>query len=145
MHASQSIADGLEKLLSVEGLLEHTAVTWPIERRAMQPVGATGDQNHWQPRPPGLNRSGEFKPVHDGHADVRDEALNLLNPAALQQRRCRRKQARVIARGFQQNSERFENPLIIVNHRNDGAATVVRRGHARILSDRRAAFCNRKM
>jgi hypothetical protein len=145
MQASQSIADGLEQFLPVERLLEHTAVTWPIERRAMQQVGATGDQDHWQPGPPGLNGSGEFETVHDGHADVRDQALNLLNPATLQQRRCRRKQARVIARGFQQNSERFENPLIIVNHRNDGAATVVRRGHARILSDRRAAFCNRKM
>ena len=145
MQASQSIADGLEKFLPVERLLKHTAVTWPIERRAMQQVGATGDQDHWQPGPPVLNRSGEFKTVHDGHADVRDEALNLLNPATLQQRRCRRKQARVIARRFQQNFERFENPLIIVDHRNDGAATVVRRGHARILSDRRAAFCNRKM
>ena len=145
MQASQTIADGLEKFLPVERLLEHTAVTWPIEQRAMQQVGAPGDQDHWQAGAPGLNRSGEFKTVYDGHADVRDQALNLVNPATLQQRRCRRKQARVIARGFQQNSERFENPLIIVNHRNDGAATVVRRGHARILSDRRAAFCNRKM
>jgi hypothetical protein len=145
MQASQSLADGLEKFLPAERLLEHTAVTWPIERRAMQQVGATGDQDHWQAGPPGLNRSGEFKTVDDGHADVRDQALNLVNPATLQQRRCRRKQARVIARGFQQNSERFENPQIIVGHRDDGAATVVRRGHARILSDGRAAFCNRKM
>jgi hypothetical protein len=145
MHASQSIADGLEKFLSVERLLEHTAVTWPIERRAMQQVGATGDQDHRQPGPPGLSRSGEFKTVDDGHADVRDQALNLLKRATLQQLRCRTEQARVIARGFQQNSERFESPLIVVRHRNDGAATVVRRGHARILSDGRAAFCNRKM
>src|SRR6476661_4714942 len=98
MQASQSIADGLEKFLPVERLLKHTAVTWPIERRAMQQVGATGDHNPWQPGPPVLNRSGEFKTVHDGHADVRDQALNLLNAATVQQRRCRRKQARVIAR-----------------------------------------------
>ena len=145
MQASQSIADGLEQFLPVERLLEHTAVTWPVERRAVQQVGATGDQDHWQAGAPGLNRSGEFKTVYDGHADVRDQTLNLLNPATVQQRPGRRKQARVIARGFQQNSERLENPLIIVNHRNDGAATVVRRVHARILSNRRAAFCNSKM
>jgi len=77
MHASQSIADGLEKFLSVERLLEHTAVTWPIERRAMQQVGATGDQDHWQPGPPGLNRSGELKTVHNGHVQVDNNQARL--------------------------------------------------------------------
>ena len=31
--APQSIADGREKFLPVERLLEHTIVTWPVERR----------------------------------------------------------------------------------------------------------------
>ena len=83
MRASQSLADGLEKFLPVERLLKHTAVTWPIERRATQQVGAAGDQDYRHPGPPGLNRSGECKTVDDGHADVRDQALNLLDSATL--------------------------------------------------------------
>src|SRR5262245_66141195 len=93
MWASQSLADGLEKFLPVERLFEHTAVTWPIEWRTIQQVGATGDQDHGQLGPPGLNRSGEFKTIHDRHADVGDQAVNLPKAGTLQQGRCRRKQA----------------------------------------------------
>lgn len=100
--ASQRIIYRLEKFLPIERLLEETAVLWPIERRAIEQVGATGDQDHWQPGPTRLNRSGEFKTVHDGHADVRNHAVNLPQAVTLQQGRCGRKQAHIIVRRFQQ-------------------------------------------
>jgi len=38
-------------------------------------------------------------------------------------------------RRVQQKFERFENPLIIIDHGNHGAAPVIGRGHSGILTD----------
>jgi len=145
MRVSQRIADSREKFLPIERLLEQTEVTWPVGRRSILQVGATGNQDRWQPGPCRLNRSNEFKTVHNRHADVRDQAVNLAEAATREQRGRRREQPHDIARGFQQTFERSENSRIIVDHGNDGSARVVGRAHARILSDGCPAVCNRKM
>ena len=75
--APQGIGDGREKFLPVEWFREQPVVTWPIERRPIQQIRATGDQNDRQPGPCRVNSSYEFKTVHGGHADVRDQDVNL--------------------------------------------------------------------
>jgi hypothetical protein len=60
-------------------------MTWHIKRRPIQLVGPTADQDDRQRGPCGLNLSCEFEIVHDGHADVRDQAVNL--PEAIARRR----------------------------------------------------------
>src|SRR5215217_1542386 len=91
--AAQRIADGGEQFLPIERLLEQTVVTSPVEWRPIQQLRATGDQDDWQPGPRGLNSLYQFETVHDRHADVRDQAVNVRKTTTLQQRRRRRKQA----------------------------------------------------
>ena len=99
--AAQCIADRREKFLRVERFLEQP-MTWRVARCPVHQVGATGDQHDGQPGSCRLNGSCERKTVHDGHADVRDQAVDLSKTATFEQRRSGRKQAHVIVRRLQQ-------------------------------------------
>ena len=111
----------------------------------MQQFRATGDQYDWQRGPRRLNGSRELETIHEGHRDVRDQAVNFREATTLEQRGSGRKQAYFIVGRVQQAFDRLEHPRIIVDHGNDRAARMVGHGHAGILADRCAAVCNRKM
>ena len=101
----------------------------------MQQIRATSNQDDWQSRPRCLNGSRKLEPIHEGHCDIRDEAVDLREDSTLEQRGGAVKEAHFVVRRVQQNFERLENPLVIVDHGND-SAMVFGHGHAGILADR---------
>ena len=137
--------DGREQFLPIERLLEPTILTRPVEGRPTQQIWSSGDEYDWQPGSRRLNDSRELETIHEGHRDVRDQAVNVREAATLEERRGRRKQTCFIVGRVQQAFDRLEHPRVIVDDGNDRAAGMVGHGHPGILAERCGDVCNRKL
>lgn len=111
----------------------------------MQQIWATGDQYDGQRGPRCLSGSRERQTIHEGHRDVRDQAVNFREATTLEQRRGSRKQAYFIVGRVQEAFDRLEHPRIIVDHGNDRASKVVGHGTQEFWQIDARAVCNRKM
>ena len=74
-----------------------------------------------------MNQSQKLKTVHAGHVDVRDEAINLLETAAVEQLRAGAEQAHRVVSRFQEIFKRAQNAFIVINDCNDETGRLV--GH----------------
>ena len=119
--------------------------TQPAEGRPTQQIGATGDQYDWQRGPRRLSGPRELEPIHEGHRNVRDQAVNFREATALEQRRSGREKAYFVVGRVQQAFDRLEHPRVIVDDGNDRAARMVGHGYWEFWQIEARAVCNRKM
>ena len=101
------------------------------------------DEDDRQPRACRLNPLHQLKTVHAGHGDVRDEAMGLRETIAFEQCRTRGEQPDAVIVGLEQNPERSENSLVVVDDCNDGPWRMLaqKTGPMWIQPDSAAAMC----
>jgi hypothetical protein len=107
--------------------LHEQSVSGEVEgRRSLQKLGMTRDEDDRQPRPCRLNDSYQLMTIHYGHPDVRDQAVNLGEATAFEQRGGGGEWTNREVRRFEQTLEGVENALIIIDH---GDRVTARVGH----------------
>src|SRR5262245_27048282 len=78
----QSIPNGCEQRLAVTRLSEEPFVLGLQELRKLV---AASDQDHRQSRTPFADDTLQLESVHAGHADIRDQTIDLRQRAAVEQ------------------------------------------------------------